>query len=505
MDESEDPVPVLASSPPTAQSHRAQSPLPSSRAVSDSMMAAESARRISVASASQPRSPSLDPNSSPSPATFGMPVPAAHAGPVGTVPYTYFVPSAVSGELQPVTVYLPPGGPGSAGPIPTAPAAVELEMTGGPRRSSLINVDEGILSASDARRTIGPDGLPLRRSSQLHGTPSLGPLLEPPVGYDAEAALEESILREQDRRASLALAESRPLTEAEKEMVLYKKAIDKRAQIAARRKPLGTILAILVGLAGLGYVLYLTRGISSTDANPLVGPTPATLVSAGAKVVPLIVGQKEWWRLGSALWLHAGVVETVACLTMILKFGIIVEKRISFFPFALVYIWAGVAGVLASCVFASESVTTGGPAAAFGISGAYVAHVIQNRQERKTKTFLWDLIVTLVMIAMTLLIGFIGNISDNWTNVAGLVAGFGLGAVFITNRGPKGTWSICQIATAAVSFAGVVSMTAAFAVMTQYKIFSTDFAPMTKYLTCIPLKWWSCSPSILMLPVNESG
>ncbi|CAN0430741.1 unnamed protein product, partial [Discosporangium mesarthrocarpum] len=60
--------------------------------------------------------------------------------------------------------------------------------------------------------------------------------------------------------------------------------------------------------------------------NPAYGPSVETLLEAGAKRTDLIVDEGEWYRLISAMFLHAGVVHYLFNMVGFLQIGFMVER-----------------------------------------------------------------------------------------------------------------------------------------------------------------------------------
>jgi membrane associated rhomboid family serine protease len=325
-----------------------------------------------------------------------------------------------------------------------------------------------------------------------------------------DAASVDSTASDDSRKHQQAVAETADLDsighamlhcQASREEVLaYRRQFDRFAIRASRKKPWVLMLAIVAFLAGLGYSLARQKGITSTAANPLIGPAVNVLAIAGAKISLYMLFLNEWWRLLTPLWLHAGVIDTVLSIVVLIRTGTAVEKRGGSLLFAFTLLASGAAGVLLSVVFATAHVTVAGSGASMGIAGAYLACLLQNSQEFTSSEFRAALVVGLSGMACLFVLGFVGPISDNWTNVGGLVVGFACGAAGLTRRGVKGNWSVRQMAVA-ISTAGLaVGMIAAAAVMAKYQVFAKDFCGnICAVLTCAPLPWWSCQDHIPFL------
>jgi rhomboid protease GluP len=140
----------------------------------------------------------------------------------------------------------------------------------------------------------------------------------------------------------------------------------------------------------------------------------------------------EWWRLFTPMLLHDDRLPLHILSNM--YFLAIVGARFEQFSgharFLLLYIVAGFAGNVFSFLF-SESSAWGASTALFGLMGAQVVFVLQNRPflQDNGKASLQN---ALTLIALNVLIGtMIG--ADNWGHIGGLAGG----AAFAWFGGPR--------------------------------------------------------------------
>jgi membrane associated rhomboid family serine protease len=64
--------------------------------------------------------------------------------------------------------------------------------------------------------------------------------------------------------------------------------------------------------------------------NPLLGPSAKTLLTMGALESDLITKARDGWRLLSAIWLHAGVLQIIGNDLGMLLLGIPLERHMGF-------------------------------------------------------------------------------------------------------------------------------------------------------------------------------
>ena len=112
------------------------------------------------------------------------------------------------------------------------------------------------------------------------------------------------------------------------------------------------VTEVLLGINVLLWIaLELAGGSTDTDV----------LLDFGAMSAPLIA-DGEYWRLFTAMFLHAGAMHILFNGLTLFIFGRIVERAYGHVRFALVYLLAGLFGSVASFSLNSTGVGAGGPA-----------------------------------------------------------------------------------------------------------------------------------------------
>lgn len=64
--------------------------------------------------------------------------------------------------------------------------------------------------------------------------------------------------------------------------------------------------------------------------NPLLGPSAKTLLRMGALESELVTKAHEGWRLLSAMWLNAGVLQVMGTVLGMMLLGIPLERQLGF-------------------------------------------------------------------------------------------------------------------------------------------------------------------------------
>ena len=122
--------------------------------------------------------------------------------------------------------------------------------------------------------------------------------------------------------------------------------------------PTFTILVTLAELALLIWTITID-GFATGSGNPMIGPSAEALLYAGARWTPYILNRGQWWRLITAMFLHAGIVHFITnAVAQVLICGVI-EIRYGTIITALIYILSGISGNVWSSIFIPEYLGVG--------------------------------------------------------------------------------------------------------------------------------------------------
>ncbi len=185
-----------------------------------------------------------------------------------------------------------------------------------------------------------------------------------------------------------------------------------------------TLLAINVVMFALA---ELAGGTDDSDV----------LLDFGAMFGPLI-SQGEYWRLFTAMFLHAGFMHLGFNALALFIFGQSVERSYGHERFFLIYILAGLAGSVASYLFNSVAIAAGASGAIFGVIGALGAFLLMQRRTFG-KHAQNSLIGLAIIVGINTVIGLSTPGIDNWAHGGGLVAGFILGLALSPQYRQAGT------------------------------------------------------------------
>lgn len=140
----------------------------------------------------------------------------------------------------------------------------------------------------------------------------------------------------------------------------------------------------------------------------------------------------EWWRLGSALFLHFGLFHLAMNMASLLDGGRLVERMFGPLRFILIYFVSGLSGNLLSLIVQGDRAISGGASGAiFGVYGALIAFVWQQRTTMDRGEFLRLFWGACVFAAIAIFLGFQIPGIDNGAHIGGFVAGLLAGAALV--------------------------------------------------------------------------
>lgn len=129
----------------------------------------------------------------------------------------------------------------------------------------------------------------------------------------------------------------------------------------------------------------------------------------------------QFYRLWTSLFLHGGLFHLVITLGFQILIMRDMEKLTGAIRMAIIYVGAGIAGNLASCIFVPYHVEVGPAGSQFGILACLLVEVLQSWQMLERPSI--ALLKVLVPIILLFMLGLLPWI-DNWAHVSGFLFGF---------------------------------------------------------------------------------
>ena len=132
----------------------------------------------------------------------------------------------------------------------------------------------------------------------------------------------------------------------------------------------------------------------------------------------------EWWRLGSALFLHFGVIHLALNLLALWDSGQLVERMYGHVRFSGIYFSSGLAGNLLSLATNEGSAVSGGASGAiFGVYGALLIFLWRERTNIHPHEFRWLFWGAAGFAVITIALGLSVTGIDNAAHIGGFMTG----------------------------------------------------------------------------------
>jgi rhomboid protease GluP len=153
-----------------------------------------------------------------------------------------------------------------------------------------------------------------------------------------------------------------------------------------------------------------------------------------------VVVAKEYWRLLSAMFLHADLNHIFNNMLLLFFLGSMIEKEIGHIRYLILYFLSGIGGnsfsLLIKGVTNDRAASIGASGAVFGLVGVLLALVLFSGRKMPNVTPLR----VVLMILLSLYTGLTGYNIDNAGHVGGLLTGFVAGTIMcMIHRRRKGS------------------------------------------------------------------
>lgn len=217
-----------------------------------------------------------------------------------------------------------------------------------------------------------------------------------------------------------------------------------------RRAPPAVPLVTLALVAlNLGVFLILMFAGALGDQESLVG--------WGANFGPRTTNG-EWWRLAVAMFMHAGPLHLLVDVVALAQVGLLVERLIGRFGFAVVYLAAGLMSGLVTLFAHPATVSVGASGCVFGVYGLFLAILIASTRGRLIPAIpLMSVVLALPVFALFMFYSVSAGY-DGAAEMTGLAVGCICGLVLTRNGADRTAPPLRVAATmAAVALVAVAS------------------------------------------------
>ena len=184
------------------------------------------------------------------------------------------------------------------------------------------------------------------------------------------------------------------------------------------------------GLILLDVLLYL---LSAACAGSLVAIDNRTLVLCGGLYGPAVLLGGEWWRLGSAMFLHGGLTHLLLNMVSLWIVGRMMEHYFGGVVTLAIYLTSGLMGFLVSLLAHPTAVAVGASGAIFGLFGALggFAYFHRERLGAHYRRFVREFGA---ILGLNLLVGLLIPAVDMSAHLGGLLLGAVAGYLAVQSR-----------------------------------------------------------------------
>ena len=200
------------------------------------------------------------------------------------------------------------------------------------------------------------------------------------------------------------------------------------------------VVAVTIALYGISW--YMTATSASAQGAPAMGGISGdVLLRLGAKSPYILMGQ--WWRLVTAIFLHAGLMHIGLNLWCLFDLGPEVESLFSTPKFIVFYLVTGVAGFVLSLWWSPFGMSVGASGAILGLIGILIgASFHHGHLGKEYRGQLWRWVIYIAIFGLLFPV-------DNAAHFGGLIAGLLLGYVVpegeAETRASQNLWSTLAV------------------------------------------------------------
>jgi membrane associated rhomboid family serine protease len=209
--------------------------------------------------------------------------------------------------------------------------------------------------------------------------------------------------------------------------------------------------AVTIGLIAANVAVALVELASGSNAsftNNSIFENGSLFASGyvNAAGQPLGVAHGEWWRLFTAMFLHASFFHLAVNMYSLYFVGSIMEQVIGRWRFLLLYLASGLAGSAGALVLSPLTPTVGASGAIFGVLGGLF--ILERRRHIATG----GQVAGLIVLNLVITFAFSSSISVGG-HVGGLIGGFVLMLALVRFRH---RWQLSVAAAAVVAAAAFI-------------------------------------------------
>ena len=168
-----------------------------------------------------------------------------------------------------------------------------------------------------------------------------------------------------------------------------------------------------------GYGAFLLKG--AKDQVEFISKVKDVPIKAGALHRAEVLSG-GYWRLITYQFYHAGIWHLFFNMYALVYLGLLVENKLGWKNFLLVYLLSGICGGLLSISYHEQLTTIGSSGSILGLFGALIALILNHYFEKNASKAL--LVSTVLVVLLMLINGSISQGVDNMVHIGGFISGF---------------------------------------------------------------------------------
>ncbi|PRP94723.1 Rhomboid protease GluP [Enhygromyxa salina] len=217
----------------------------------------------------------------------------------------------------------------------------------------------------------------------------------------------------------VSLAERRAQAQAREAEARRQQALQ-QARVEAGEEPKPWLTYVLIGLNVLVWVVMVSLGVDAYE------PSGGIMVDYGALVGVLIVNG-EWWRLLTAMFLHAGIFHIGFNMYFLWQVGRFCERLFGRPGYLTIYLGTGLLAGMVSAAWTPTIPSVGASGALFGLFGAFLGFTLRRRRSLPPEFVRMAKMNALILGVLSVVIAVMIPRIDLVAHVVGFVVGLGLG------------------------------------------------------------------------------
>lgn len=187
----------------------------------------------------------------------------------------------------------------------------------------------------------------------------------------------------------------------------------------------------LYSRAPIPYVTYalivanvLVFGAMLIGGGEVFETSPAYALSWGANY-PVETVNGQWWRLGTAAFIHYGIIHLLLNMSVLYQAGAFIERAFGRIEMLSIYVIAALLGGMATTIFHYNSVGAGASGAIFGLIGAELSFFMAGRYKNQIPAnILKNQLGSLsIFLLYNIFNGIKDQSTDGWAHAGGFIAG----------------------------------------------------------------------------------